>query len=262
MDRSIHRSSRARPPPHRAWLATWPSRHATRTCRPVACTTSHTSCPITASSVEANGADRSQPRDLRQAGPAVGPGSELRCSQPEQRSPRATRQRSVEAADEVQRWLRTIEDPWLHVRGEAILGELARLQHRFDDAVLHLGRAAERSRQLGFQQTEAYQLTNLGRAQCQAGDYVTGAATLQLAIDKAQATGDMRLAALARVHLGRVLTCARTARAGAGSPRGRDRVAPRRRRGRAGRARRVPAGSHGRRGSRTERGGTPRGDPR
>jgi len=113
-------------------------------------------------------------------------------------------QRSVEAADEVQRWLRTIEDPWLHVRGEAILGELARLQHRFDDAVLHLGRAAERSRQLGFQQTEAYQLTNLGRARCQAGDYVTGAATLQLAIDKAQATGDMRLAALARVHLGRV----------------------------------------------------------
>jgi predicted ATPase/DNA-binding SARP family transcriptional activator len=114
-------------------------------------------------------------------------------------------QRSVEAADEVQRWLRTIEDPWLHVRGEAILGELARLQHRFDDAVLHLARAAERSRQLGFQQTEAYQLTNLGRARCQAGDYASGSATLQLAIDKAQATGDPRLAALARVHLGRVL---------------------------------------------------------
>jgi predicted ATPase len=114
-------------------------------------------------------------------------------------------QRSVEAADEVQRWLRAVEDPWLHVRGEAILGELARLQRRYDDAVLHLDRAAERSRQLGFQQTEAYQLTSLGRAQCQTGDYVAGAATLQLAIDKAQATGDMRLAALARVHLGRVL---------------------------------------------------------
>ena len=114
-------------------------------------------------------------------------------------------QRSVEAADQVQRWLRTVEDPWLHVRGEAMLGELARLQHRFDDAVRHLGRAAERSRQLGFQQTEAYQVMSLGRAQCQAGDYDTGAATLQLAIDKAQATGDVRLAALARVHLGRVL---------------------------------------------------------
>ena len=32
-----------------------------------------------------------------------------------------------------------------------------------------------------------------------------GAATLELAIDKAEATGDVRLAALARVHLGRVL---------------------------------------------------------
>ena len=87
-------------------------------------------------------------------------------------------ERSVEAAEQVQHWLRTVEDPWLHVRGEAILGELARLQHRFDDAVLHLGRAAERSRQLGFQQTEAYQVTSLGRAQCQAGDYDSGAATL------------------------------------------------------------------------------------
>ena len=114
-------------------------------------------------------------------------------------------ERSVECADQVQRWLRVVDDPWLHVRGDAILGELARLQHRFDEAVLHLGRAAERSRQLGFQQTEAYQLTNLGRAQCQTGDYDAGTATLQLAIDKAQATGDVRLAALARVHLGRVL---------------------------------------------------------
>ena len=113
--------------------------------------------------------------------------------------------RSVEAADQVQRWLRAVDDPWLHVRGDAMLGELARLQHRFDDAVLHLGRAAERSRQLGFQQTEAYQVMSLGRAQCQAGDYDAGSATLQLAIDKAQATGDVRLAALARVHLGRVL---------------------------------------------------------
>jgi tetratricopeptide (TPR) repeat protein len=113
--------------------------------------------------------------------------------------------RSVEAAEQARHWLRTVEDPWLHVRGDAILGELARLQLRFDDAVLHLGRAAEQSRQLGFQQTEAYQVMSLGRARCQAGDYDSGSATLQRAIDKAQATGDVRLAALARVHLGRVL---------------------------------------------------------
>jgi predicted ATPase/DNA-binding SARP family transcriptional activator len=114
-------------------------------------------------------------------------------------------ERSVDAVEHVQRWLRTIDDPWLHVRGEAVLGELARIQHRFDDAVTHLGRAAETSRRLGFRQTEAYQLSSLGRAQCQAGDYHAGAATLQQAIDKAEATGDVRLAALARVHLGRVL---------------------------------------------------------
>ena len=93
-----------------------------------------------------------------------------------------------------------------------MLGELARIQHRFDDAVLHIGRAAETSRQLGFLQTEAYQVSSLGRAQCQAGDYDAGAATLELAIEKAEATGDVRLAALARVHLGRVLARARADR--------------------------------------------------
>jgi hypothetical protein len=105
----------------------------------------------------------------------------------------------------VQRRLNAVDDPWLHVRGVAIQGELARLQHRFDDAVQHLRRAAETSSQLGFQQTAAYQYLSLGRAQCQDGDYDAGAATLELAIDKARATGDVRLVALGRVHLGRVL---------------------------------------------------------
>jgi tetratricopeptide (TPR) repeat protein len=114
-------------------------------------------------------------------------------------------ERSIEALDHVQHWLRTVDDPWLHVRCDAMLGELARIQRRFDDAVLHIGRAAETSRRLGFRQTEAYQVCSLGRALCQAGDYNTGSATLELAIEKAEATGDVRLAALARVHLGRVL---------------------------------------------------------
>ena len=114
-------------------------------------------------------------------------------------------ERGVEALDHIQHWLRTVDDPWLHVRRDAVLGELARIQHRFDDAVVHLGRAAETSRRLGFLQTEAYQVSSLGRAQCQAGDYHAGSATLELAIDKAEAIGDVRLAALARVHLGRVL---------------------------------------------------------
>ncbi len=99
----------------------------------------------------------------------------------------------------------SVDDPWLHVRRDAMLGELARVEHRFDEAVHHIGRAAETSGQLGFLQTEAYQVTSLGRAQCQAGDYATGAATLERGIAKAEATGDVRLAALGRVHLGRVL---------------------------------------------------------
>ena len=114
-------------------------------------------------------------------------------------------ERAVEEAEHARRALSTVDDPWLHVRFEAMLGELARLQHRFSDAVDHLGRAAATSRRLGFLQTEAYQVASLGRAQCQAGDYDAGAATLRLAIDKAEATGDVRMAALARVHLGRVL---------------------------------------------------------
>jgi predicted ATPase/DNA-binding SARP family transcriptional activator len=115
------------------------------------------------------------------------------------------RARAVEARDQVDRWLQAVDDPWLDVRRDAMLGELARIEHRFDDAVVHIARAAETSRRLGFLQTEAYQVSSLGRAQCQAGDHETGAATLQLAIEKAEATGDVRLAALARVHLGRVL---------------------------------------------------------
>jgi predicted ATPase/DNA-binding SARP family transcriptional activator len=115
------------------------------------------------------------------------------------------RVRALEAHDQVERWLRVVDDPWLHVRRDAMLGELARIEGRFDDAVHHIGRAAATSERLGFLQTEAYQLTSLGRAQCQAGDHATGATTLERGIGKAEATGDPRLAALARVHLGRVL---------------------------------------------------------
>ena len=150
--------------------------------------------------------------------------------------------RSVEAVDQVQRWLQTVDDPWLHVRCDHFQGELARIQHRFDDAVTHLSRAAETSHRLGFRQTEAYQLSSLGRAQCQAGDYDAGSATLEHAVEKAEATGDPRLAALARVHLGRVLRAlGQTPALGPPSTR-RPPGTDRRWRRRAGCARRVPPG--------------------
>lgn len=114
-------------------------------------------------------------------------------------------ERGAAALADVDHWLVSVDDPWLRVRRDAAFGELARVQRRFDDAVLHIGRAADASGRLGFRQTEAYQLSSLGRAQCQAGDYDAGASTLSVAVGKAEATGDLRLAALARVHLGRVL---------------------------------------------------------
>lgn len=116
--------------------------------------------------------------------------------------------RATATCESVRHWLQAVEDPWLRVRGEAIEGELARVEHRFDDAVAHLDRAARASGALGFRQTEAYQLSSLGRAHCQAGDYPTGIATLDAALTKAEAIGDVRLSALIRVHLGRVLRAA------------------------------------------------------
>ena len=100
----------------------------------------------------------------------------------------------------------------------------------------------ETSHRLGFLQTEAYQLSSLGRAQCQAGDYAAGVATLRTSIDKAEATGDVRLAALARVHLGRALRAEGDLVGARAALESADRVAPGGRRRRAGAARRVPPG--------------------
>jgi predicted ATPase/DNA-binding SARP family transcriptional activator len=113
--------------------------------------------------------------------------------------------RSAAARDEVLATLEAVDDPWLHVRGEAMLGELARLERRFGDAVTHIERAVEASGRLGYRQTEAYQTTSLGRALWQAGELEAGASTIALGVARAEATGDARMAALARVHLGRVL---------------------------------------------------------
>ena len=145
-------------------------------------------------------AHRPQPRPLPRPRPAVGSGRELAVHRHVPRSRPATTCAASTPAIRSQQALRTVDDPWLHVRRDAMLGELARLQHRFDDAVEHIARAAATSRRLGFLQTEAYQLSSLGRAQCQAGDYDTGSCRpADLPIDKAEATGDLRMAALARV---------------------------------------------------------------
>ena len=119
-------------------------------------------------------ADRPQPRAVRRARPPVGPRRQRAVRHQggdlgRRRGARGRGRASTPAAA-----LATVDDPWMHVRFEAMLGELARLQRRFDDAVDHLGRAAATSHRLGFLQTEAYQVASLGRAQCQAGDYEHG----------------------------------------------------------------------------------------
>ena len=115
------------------------------------------------------------------------------------------RARAVEARDQVEHWLRDGRRP---VAARPPRRDARRAGP--DPAPVRRRRRPHRPRRgdvgrLGFLQTEAYQVSSLGRAQCQAGDYDAGAATLELAIEKAEATGDVRLAALARVHLGRVL---------------------------------------------------------
>jgi len=117
----------------------------------------------------------------------------------------ADEERAEAARDHLARWLPLADDPWFEVRHEAMLGELARVQRRFDDAVAHIGRAVEVSGRLGFAQTEAYQTASLGRALWQAGEHDAAVVTLRRSIERAEATGDVRMAALARVHLGRVL---------------------------------------------------------
>ena len=114
-------------------------------------------------------------------------------------------ERSVEAVDHVQHWLRTVDDPWLHVRRDAMLGELARIQHRFDDAVAHLGRAAETSRTSRLPADRGVPALQPRTSAVPGRRLRRRFRHPRLAIDKAEATGDVRLAALARVHLGRVL---------------------------------------------------------
>jgi hypothetical protein len=68
-----------------------------------------------------------------------------------------------------------------------------------------LRRAADATHRLGFAAAEAHHLANLGRAQEQNGDPPAAIATFKHAIETAQATGDLRTAALASARLGRAL---------------------------------------------------------
>jgi tetratricopeptide (TPR) repeat protein len=82
---------------------------------------------------------------------------------------------------------------------------LAQAEQRFVEASLHLTRAAEAARRLGFFATEGFHLATLGRVLQQVGDNVAAINTLEQAIEIGQTAGEMRVTSLARARLGRVL---------------------------------------------------------
>jgi tetratricopeptide (TPR) repeat protein len=112
---------------------------------------------------------------------------------------------SGDACREALRLLEPIGDQWGLAHAQALLGTIARSEHRLPEAVEHLSEAATAAARLGFTAAEAYHLSNLGRVQQLSGDEQAAVGTLRDAIDKACAAGDFRAAAVARVRLGRVL---------------------------------------------------------
>ena len=248
VDRSVDRSPRPRPRPRRRGRRAGRRRSTTSTCRLAAATTSPTSCRTTASSGTAleltdrsralyDGLDRpwdQAANGLFAARAAISAGDE---------------ERSVEAADRVAALAgRSSTTRGCDVRGDAMLGELARFQHRFDDAVVHIGRAAETSRRLGFLQTEAYQLV-----QPRTGPVPGRRLRHRRGHPGARRSTRPRPPATCGWRRSPGSTSAAScgpsgdARRRAAALEAADRLAPRRRRRRTGRTRRVPAGRHGRR---------------
>ena len=138
-------------------------------------------------------------------------------------------ERSVEAARAGRALAaRRVDDPWLHVRGEAMLGRA-----RPPPAPVRRRRRPPRPAlprpRVGSASCRPRRTRSPASAERSARPATTTPAPprCELAIDKAEATGDVRLAALARVHLGRVLR-ALGDRSGPDGARGGDRLAPRR----------------------------------
>jgi tetratricopeptide (TPR) repeat protein len=101
--------------------------------------------------------------------------------------------------------LRLLDDDWALGHAEALLGGLAQAEHRFGDAVTHLTRATEAAGRLGFVAAGSLHRANLGRAHQQNGDPDAAVAAFERAIQTAQEAGDLRIVALARTRLARVL---------------------------------------------------------
>lgn len=100
--------------------------------------------------------------------------------------------------------LEPIGDSWGLAHAGAILGGIAQAEHRYDDAVRALARAADESAALGFLGQAALHRASLARVQQLLGD-PDAAASYEQAIREALSVGDGRLTATARLNLARLL---------------------------------------------------------
>ncbi len=263
LDRGVDRSPRARPRAHRRCQPSWRRRSATSSCRRGACY--HLAYVVSHDGDFARGsrADRSQPRALRRAGPALGPGREraLRRCGPRSRPSTASAPRA--ARDEVERWLANGRRPVAAraPRGDARRARAARAPLRRRRRTTSVARRRPRDGSASCRPRPTRSPASGARSARRATTR-PARRRWQRAIEKAEATGDVRLAALAPRASRAGPACARPAAAGADRARGGGRVAPRRRRRRAGRARRVPPGGARRRGRRRRRRAAARRDPR
>jgi predicted ATPase/DNA-binding SARP family transcriptional activator len=101
--------------------------------------------------------------------------------------------------------VRSAADDWGLGHLEAVRGRVAMTEGRFGDATVHLRGAADAAARLGFATSEGYHLVNLGGALHEAGDDEQACTVLRRAVDIGTTTAELRLAAIARTHLGRVL---------------------------------------------------------
>ena len=81
-----------------------------------------------------------------------------------------TTRRQWQACQEALRLLEPGGDQWGLAHAQALLGTIARSEHRLPEAIEHLSGAAAAAARLGFTAAEAYHLSNLGRVQELSGE--------------------------------------------------------------------------------------------
>ncbi len=122
--------------------------------------------------------------------------------------------RAGEAGGRAEELLAGVGDDWALAHLANLRGVLAQTAGRYGEATGHLRAAVEASGRLGFRAAQALHLTNLARSLELGGDGEAAVGTYGEAVEAALAARDLRIVALARTGLGRLLR-ARGDRSGA-----------------------------------------------